>query len=196
MKKLLALVLTACMLLCLASCGAEKVQRGTIDGNVYKSEFSGITFTKPDSWVFASDEEIAETMNIGADMLDKNNFEKAVAEAATTFDMMVTDPATNSNVNISYENLEVTNNEDKTLEEYIDVALEQFKAQDIIEYEIGETEKVTLCGETYSRIITTASYNGVEMTQVYYMRKIDNIIVNVIVTAVNTELSEIESMFS
>lgn len=196
MKKLLALVLTACMLLCFASCSAAKVQRGTIDGNVYKSEYSGITFTKPDGWVYSSDEEIAKTMNIGSEMLDRNNFEKAVTEAASTYDMMVKDSVTGSNVSVSYENLEVTNNEDKTLEEYIDIALEQLKEQDIIKYEIGESKELTLCGETYTRIITTASYNGVEMTQAYYMRKIDNIIVNIIVTAIGTEISDIEAMFS
>ena len=196
MKKLLTLVLATCMLFCLVSCSVEKVQRGTIDGNVYKSEYSGITFTKPDGWVFSTDEEIAEIMNIGSDMLDKSKFETAVAEIATTYDMMVNDPISGSSVSISYENLAVTNNEDKTLEEYVDVVLNQLKNQTVIEYKFSDPESFSLCGESYTRVITTASYSGVEMTQAYYMRKIEDIVVGVIITAVNTELSEIEAMFA
>lgn len=196
MKKHLILLLVVIVGITACACGGIKVARGTVNGNVYSSEFSGITFTKPDSWVFATDEEIAQTLNIGADMLDQNNFEKAVSEAASTYDMMVTDPATNSNVQISYENLAVTDSEDMTVDEYLDTFKKQLDAQDVIDYEYVGSEKTTLCGEEYTCITLNATYNGVKMVQACYARKIDNLIVNVIITAVNTDVANIEAMFS
>ena len=68
MKKFLALLLTVVMLTALIGCskGAEPT-RGTVEGDVYQNEYMGIKFTKPSSWVYSTDEEIATVMNLAAD---------------------------------------------------------------------------------------------------------------------------------
>ena len=96
MKRLLSLILCAVMLVSFIGCTDNNVtpgtdndanasnkkvelSRGKIEGDTYKSEYLGLEFTKPSSWVFSTDEEIASSMNIGADMLGdkfKEAFEK------------------------------------------------------------------------------------------------------------------------
>ena len=80
MKKFFALLLAALMVVTLVACnlGGPELSRGEIDGNVYKNEFLGIEFTKPASWRYYSDEEIASTMNIAVDNLKGENLKKSL----------------------------------------------------------------------------------------------------------------------
>lgn len=76
-RKTAALALAVLMLLSavsLAACGSDKgttkkYARGTVTGNVYHSDFAELTFTKPDDWTFATDEEIAKMLGVGLEMM-------------------------------------------------------------------------------------------------------------------------------
>lgn len=197
MKKVLSLLMLVVVLVTAVSCSAKEITRGTVDGNVYKSDFTGITFTKPDSWTFSSDEEIAEVMEVAADELLDENYADTVADLTTVFDMMAVDASTGTNVNITYENLAKTGNEKLTADEYLDLTVEQLTSQTAMSTSLTKEDKATLCGEEYIRATFTTSYSGVSMTQVYYLRKIDNYMVNIVVTLVgNTTIADVEAMFS
>ena len=48
------------------------MERGTIDDNVYYNEVTNITFAKPESMIYATDDEIAQTINITKEQLNSD----------------------------------------------------------------------------------------------------------------------------
>lgn len=215
MKKVIALVLVVMMAFSCTGCADfmkgfeagmkeaaaeanKEVSRGVINENVYSSEYSGLTFTKPDSWVYSTDEEIADLMGVAIDdMTDASEFSKAVAEMSSIYDMMVVDNYTGNNISIMYENLKISNGSDMTENAYIDALKEQLAVNNM-GYEIQENaDTVSLSGNTYQRMTTAISYEGIQMQQYYYVRNINSFMNVVIVTIVDgTPVADIEAMFS
>ena len=217
MKKWVALLMVTTLLLSCAACGSveagldtvvdavgeqlnKQITKGSIEGNIYSSEFSGLNFTKPDSWVFATDEEIAQTMSIGQEVLDDMTaYQEAVSKMATVYDMMVQDFETGCNISVVYENLTLSGSVGMTEEEYIEAVTTQLAAIEDMEYTFGETTTmVVLSGEVYRCFSTYVSVNGIQIQQNYYVRAMDNYMNSVIVTLVNGALSaqDVEAMFS
>ena len=201
MKKLWMLFLTICMLGMLAGCGskdaAKKLSRGTIEGDVYTSEFAGITFTKPESWVYSTDEEIAQVMNVGAELLDRSEFEQKAAELTTIYDMMVKDVLWGNNVSVAFENLQLSQASNITVDQYIETVKTLMVQQaSVMNYEFGDTAEVKLGEQTYSRLPATGSYSGISFDQYMYLRK-EGVYMIVITISVfdGTAVSEFEAMF-
>ena len=201
MKRILLLLLTVCMLGTMVGCGSKEkektISRGTIEGNVYTSEFMGLSFTKPDSWVYSTDEEIAQVMNVGAEILERSEFEQKAAELATIYDMMVKDMLWGNNINISFENLVMSQASNITVEQYI----ETFKAlmnqqAAMMNYEFAETEAVKLGELDFSKVAATGSYSGVSFDQYIYLRKEGTYMIVITISVFDgTEASEFEAMF-
>lgn len=216
MKRILAILLALSLIFCFTACDMsafeegfnqaiedvakesnKEITRGTIDGDVYKSEFSGITFTKPSDWRYYTDEELAEALNIGLDVFDTSNFSKKITELASVYDMMVIDDSTGTNINFCYENVKLTNGGSITEEEYIEKMKENVNKQSAFTIDFGEPSTVTLCGNTYQRVICNTDYQGIEMTQVYYVRSMGDFINSIVVTIVSGyDVEDIEAMFS
>ena len=131
MKKLISLSLVLTMVLMLVSCGVltgnkTEITRGKIEGNVYTNEVLGFKLTKPDSWMYYTDEEIAQSVNLSADMLKEDKFKDSLKDNASLFDMMVIDTLTGTNINMGYENLSKSFASNITIDQYIDVLKKQF----------------------------------------------------------------------
>lgn len=176
----------------------KKVSRGVISGNNYYSEFTGLTFTAPNTWTYSTDEELASLMGVALDLMNVNEFAQTVAESATIYDMMVTNTETNSNVIVLYENTDITNaGKDITLDEYIDAVDAQLQAQTALSTEIVARTEVVLCGEEYVKLVLDTEMNGISFTQVYYVRQIDNIMISIVTTVMgNDSVDAIEAMFA
>lgn len=174
----------------------KEISRGTINGNVYTSDYSGLTFTKPDTWVYLTDEELAEAMDIGMESLDQNAFADAVVQMVSVYDMMAGDNETGTNINIAYENLAVSNGGTMTEKEYLEALSKQLGDNATMNAEFIEDTTVTLCGNEYLRAIYHVDYSGYEMTMVYYLRSIDTYM-NLVVVAVTDgyTIEDIEAMF-
>ncbi len=218
MKKIIALIIASVMVLSFAACGAKdvvdgvvndvvdniveeankEITRGVINGNSYTSEYSGISFTKPDAWTYSSDEELAALISVSADQLNTTNFAKSVAEMGTVYDMMATDPATGSNVMVLYENLKITNAGNAlSAKEYLDVLKTQLPTQSGMDYNFMAEETVTLNGNEYVKGTFTLTVDTSIISQVYYMRAIGDVMSVVIVTPVNGVTAEdVEAMFA
>ena len=87
MKKILCAILAVFMVMSMCGCAqlmeflleddaqseavsdGPELSVGEINGNVYTNSFTGITYTAPESWAFASDEELAELMGVSADIV-------------------------------------------------------------------------------------------------------------------------------
>lgn len=199
MKKFLILTLAVLMSFCCVACNTVIViSHGTVEDNVYTSDFTGITFTAPDGWTYLTDAEIAELVNTNADALFNESFADAIAEMESFTEMMATDPKTGTNVNIVYENLATSGNTGISEEDYLNASMEQLQsALTGVTVKLVGSEDVTLCGANYLRAQLSTTASGISMTQYQYIRKISNYMV--IVTATITtgyEVADIEAMFS
>ena len=205
MKKLIStvtaftLILSMLMLAACAPIEMKEFDRGEVSGNVYTSKYAGITFTKPDGWKFASDEEIAKAMDIGLDMIESDDFNEEAAKMLTITDMMASDPKTNTNIIVTFENLKRTNNTDITLGEYADTAIKNIKTQmgDSIDITVLDNKDITLCNDTFRKIAMEVTVYGTEINQYMYCKNCGDFMAIITVTDNAGNNDEIyEAMFS
>ena len=175
----------------------KKVSRGVLNGNVYHSYFSGLTFRKPDDWAFASDDVIAQMINVGAEMLDQSQFEQTMAQLASVYDMMAANQTNTKNVIVVYENLEYSNSTSINESDYLVAVKNGLDNQTVADYTTDSTGTVTIGGNTYYKMSLTADYSGTLVYQSYTVRKIGKYMTAIICTAGSKEeLSEVENLFS
>lgn len=215
LKSTLAIFLTASMLFVLSGCGNKEEEKATNDNkntkveqenktvefsmgswsdNVYSNDFLGLKFKLPNGWKYSSDEEIAEMMNLGTELL--NDEQKAAAEISklnNAYYMVANDPNTGDNISIISEKpaMEVTT------EFYINQLKTQLQNVNTIKYEIGETSKEAVAGKECDTLTVDASMSGVKMTQRYYIYKVDKYVVCIISTSTSGEqkINEIMKSF-
>ncbi len=173
-----------------------EISRGTIDGDVYDNAFLGFKFTKPESWVYSTDEEIAAVMGISAEMMNAD-YSEIIDNNVAAIDMMAVDITTNSNINVTYENLSKSLSTNITIEQYVDAVEQQLSNMEDATFNISdEFETVTLGANEYTRVIIESTMYGIEMQQVYYLRKVDTYMCGIIVTiADGYSIADIEAMF-
>ena len=167
---------------------------GEWNGNAYTNEFLGLKFNLPQGWTALSDEEIAEMMNIGTELL--NDDQKALAQMAEltgVYYMVAKNPNTGNNVTI-YSEKQLT---EVSAESYIDALKTQLSAVQSINYEVTESSKEKVSGIECNTLTLNASMSGVEMIQKYYIYKIDKYMIGIIATSTNGEtgISEIVNCF-
>lgn len=214
-KSALIILIIAIMLFVLVGCGEEEKETtenknnvieqtteetkpefsmGEWNNNVYTNEFLGLKFNLPTDWTYSSDEEIAEMMNIGVEML--NDDQKAAAEIAKltgVYYMVAQDSNTGNNVNIFSEK-QIT---EISTEKYITALKTQLSAVQSISYEIGETSKEKVANKECDTLTVSAKMSGVEVMQKYYIYKIDEYVIGIIATSLNGEtgINEIMECF-
>jgi len=175
----------------------DTLTRGTFEGDIYRNAFVNITFTKPESMIYATDDEIAQMLNITKEQL---NDDKLFESAAITsvIDFMVTDPRTNNNINATFENLSKANATNITIEQYVDIFKDNINAMDSgYQYTFSDLEEVTLGTETYHKLVASVTVNNVSLQQGIYLRKVDKYMVSLSITVVDgTALSVYEACFS
>ena len=171
--------------------------RGTVVDTVYKNDYLGFEFTRPDSWVYSTDEEIAQTMNIGVEKLLGENFKEALENNPSIYDMMVVDTISRSSINVGYENLSKTMSTNITVEQYIAAVKKQLESVTEMTVTFPDTYDTVKLGETeFTRVVCSTTASGVNMTQVYYLRKMDGYMGFVIATIVKDyTVADIEAMF-
>ncbi len=224
MKKLLSIMLALVLCLSLAACTSGKeeksttdvasvvnsladntsgeeektISRGTLNGNVYSSEFLGIKFTKPDSWIYSSDEQIASVMNVGMDMLDANEFAKKATELASVYDMMAVDSSTGNNISITYENLKMSGSTDISYDDYIaNLKNMMGNLSAITSVGFEEASTIDLGSQEFTKLAAHVSYGNVDCDQVYYLKKVGNYMAIIILTVMDgTDETTYEAMFS
>lgn len=156
-------------------------KRGTVDGDVYTSDYSGVKFTLPSGWEFMSDEDVLATMNVGLDMTD-SNFTAELMEQVAIYDAVANNPATQESIIIMYENISKTvpDPDNFTVEDYYDSALKSASQMmnGVTITGDDKTETVDIGGTEYIKYDMLTSYDdyGFELTQTYLGRKIDNFI--------------------
>ena len=187
MKKILSIALALLLIFTLVACNSapKEWSRGKVVDNVYTSEFAGIKLTPPDSnWIYYSDEQIAQLMNLTTQMdifSDEQKAQMELAKQQTIYDAVLANSTSGSNINVVYENLEQNPvAKDLDAKGYADLLISQIKQMQGTN--IGEKFEKTVAGQKYVCIEGSISSYGMTMNQRYLLRKIGNYILAITIT--------------
>lgn len=163
---------------------------GEWNGNAYENEFLGLKFNLPTGWTYSSDEEIAQMMNVGAELLgDDLKMAAEMAKLTSVYYMVANNPNTGDSVTILTEKPVM----DVTTEYYLNQLKTQLQSVQSMNYEIGNTSKEKISGKEFDTLTVTASMSGIEVSQKYYVHKMGEYFIGIIVTSTSGE-SNINSM--
>ena len=161
---------------------SDNLTRGTLTDNIYTSAYAGLTFTAPDGWAYATDEELATLMDLSADAMSDAGveFSEEALEKQVLYDMQAKDRATGASVLLMYENLALTGNTVISATTYLEQIIKQLTDADIYQYTFGEITEAELCGKSYQ--VVQAEMTDYGVTQYYYARKIDKYMLYIFVS--------------
>ena len=168
--------------------------RGTIIGDVYTNASMGITFTKGDSWEYYSDAQLSELMGTTTEMMGLD-YEQLLKNTGSIYDMMVVDNNTGSNVLVMVEDLQASGSGGMSESAYLD-NLQNMLQSTGIDYSFGGRTQTSICGKTYYSLNANSNQYGMDMEQVYYVRIVDDYVIGIVITLVETPVSDILAMFA
>lgn len=162
--------------------------------NVYTNNFLGLKFNLPEGWTYSSDEEIADMMNLGVEIL--NDDEKAateIAKLAAAYYMFATEQNTGNMVTIVSEKPVI----DMTTEAYIERLKNQLLGLENLNYKVVGVSKEKIANTECDSLTVNVDTNGVAVTQKYCVYKIDKYIVSITITSRtgDAKIGEIISCF-
>jgi len=175
---------------------AKALTRGVWANSVFTNDFAGFKFTLPDGWVVASDEEIATLIGVSSEMMTARGAEVSseMLEYTTIYDMLVSNPETNANIILMYENLAMHTGGVLINEQmYFEAMLKQMESVDM-GYTFSDIGDATVAGAAYKSLAGNLSDYGV--TQMYYARKIGNFMVVIMATAPISDTGAIDRMMN
>ena len=167
--------------------------RGQWDGDTYTNTFLGLTFAKPSSWVAGNDAELQSELDFdGAGFSAPGEpFSDVMMEQDVIFDMMATDPINFSSIIVNLENLKVTdifNGATTDEAKYLEIVKPQLTAALGVDTKFSEVTSVTIAGQEWKRMDASITFEGIDMTQSYVVRKVDNFMAILMIT--QTPLSD------
>lgn len=171
----------------------KELERGKWENNVYTNNFANITFKLPEGWAYSSDEQIAQMMNIGVELLNEDQQDLAkIAEQTSLYDMVANDPSTGASVMVMFEKTALKVNTDFYINK-LKTGLEQV---DSINYTIDDEIKTEKVGTEEYTVLTTTVPNY-KMVQKYYIKQEGNYFIDILITYVDgvTDLETILSNF-
>ncbi len=160
----------------------NEFSRGTITGNIYNNEFAALSFNATENWIYASDEEIAAIMGLGSELLNGSDSTilDEISKMSTIYDMMAQDSVTGSNVILFYENLSLTVGGTLLTEDVFLSITRDTLAEAEDSYTFGDIRMEEFLGASYKMLPVELPSMGIK--QYYYARKINNYMLNLIVT--------------
>ena len=207
LKIMMIIMLALCMIITITGCGNKEVDNnqeakeekrefsmGEWKDNVYENDFLGFKFTIPDGWNRLTEEEIAEEMELAKELVsDLQKLSLEASKLQNAYFLVASDEKTGENIRIISEKPLI----DATTEDYIDAVKSGLKEAETIKYEeVGVTkEKV---GNIDCDVLTEkGSYLGVSILQKYYIYKVDDYFITIIVTTSSDEsrINEIMNNF-
>lgn len=209
MKKFIALFLSF-MLLCgvLCACTPSSTDNnkdnnntapkgyeiGTLTTNSWQSSWIGLQYKADSSMVMATQQDMENMMNLGADVMFGENGQQMVdwAKVTTAYEMMATNASNGSNVIVCAEKLTLSN---ITVSQYLDALKTQTTSLGLytnINFSTPVTQKVG--GIDFTRTDMTATFNGAVINQTYMVAKMEDRMVSLIFTC--TASGALETMLA
>ena len=191
-KNILIILLTSSMLFVLTGCGkkeqdttvnqkpietdqvvelsGKEISLGEWKENKYNNEFLGIKLNLPEEWTYKSVEEIKKT---NKQRFNKNNLDYIYAS----------EPNTINTINIFSEKTELDIDEKSYINQFITNLSEMSSDKN----EISEIKEEEISGIRCYTLQKTINISDVEITQKYYIYKIDDNIINIIIRSLDGE---------
>ncbi len=196
MKKLALVLACLTVVMCaFASCGEPAAPAGTgeyapgvCEDDKYSSDWLAIEFIPTSNLYLSTSDEISALLELSADMfyVDEETGEEYLdwALVTTAYEMMATDTATGDSVIVMTEKLA---DGDIGVDEYVEALKAQIDTQTEISAAYADMTKVKLAGGEYTRFAYVLNYEGVDVAQAMYLRKIGDRMVSICVTAENED---------
>ena len=160
------------------------VKRGTIADGMYKNESFGVSFPVASNMIACTDEQIAQTLNLGTDFLE--NQETYTAETmedvmeGALYDTIILFSDNSSSVSVIYEDMDKADSISITEEQYLKaVEVEEPTTQDI-----GGTEFASMTSKTS------------QYQQTYCIHKVGNYMIEFIFTYTDATEQEVNNFIS
>lgn len=208
MKKLFSLFMIIALSLTLSACSSEpEVEeekeevyetfvRGEWVDNVYTNDFLGFSFTLPENWTLASDEELLSMLETATDeMLSeemKEQYDKAIESAQSFYEFAVFNLTTGESMLLNIEDLSKTVGAILLSEDqFIDALETNFGSVEGVKFEILNREDVSLSMGKFR--VLNINVNDV-MTQKYYVMKDGKYMISFIVGYLNQAHDGVDSI--
>ena len=197
MKRALSLVLCLCLVFTLtapAACAKEEPDASEViglkEGNVYLSEFLGITAVFDEDWVLLSDEEAQEAMGTVADSVEDEDMAKLLRESGTVCDLFaVALDGSNDTVNSQLENLGFLYGMVLSEEAYVKLSQETLEkglqGMGLEKIHIAR-ESIDFAGEKHLSVTVSGEINGVELYERMVLLKEGSYMATVTYASVNS----------
>lgn len=169
-------------------------ERGTVEGSVYTNESMGIQLTLPEGSTLLSDEEIADVVGSGADLMEEaGTDEDALANSlsGTVYDIIAVTADEAANIQIIMEDTENTAGRALSAEEYAQAMASSLKvAYASAGVEVGETEMTeeTLGGMKFTKVSVDIS----GLNQEYYSHQVGKYMLVFAVTYVDAGAEDVQ----
>jgi hypothetical protein len=159
---------------------SNEYEKGSFDETSFESKYLNLRFTLPDGFVMATEEDINNMMNLGADVMGLNKKIVDYASLTTVYEMMASAPSGLPNVIVGVEKLQLSN---ITLDQYFDALKTQLANLPEMNYEFsGDIASLEIAGQSYKQLTATLNMADQSITQRYIARKNDNRMVFFITT--------------
>ena len=191
MKKILFVFILLVFALSMAAAQIYECSLGEWNDNIYTNDFLGIKFQLPEDWKRFSDEDLAQVMNLGTELL--NDDQKKLAELSkinSVSYMGANNPATGDSIMVS----SVKSIFDLTAEYFMNGVKTQLQALESIDYEVSEISKEELAGREYYVLTAKSEISGINLIQKFYVYKIDKYFLEIVATTLRGEDAITEMM--
>ncbi len=191
MKKILFVFILLVFALTMAAAQINEFSLGEWNDNIYTNDFLGIKFQLPEDWKRFSDEDLAQVMNLGTELL--NDDQKKLAELSkinSVSYMGANNPATGDSIMVS----SVKSIFDLTAEYFMNGVKTQLQALESIDYEVSEISKEELAGREYYVLTAKSEISGINLIQKFYVYKIDKYFLEIVATTLRGEDAITEMM--
>lgn len=162
---------------------------GEVAGLTYSNEFIGIACKLPGDWTFSTDEEIAQVNQVSEDLAGEE-YKEAVAGSSAFTDMAASNGISNVNVVLQKSTYTAVAATDvaEAIEGTIPTLETSFEQMGYTNIDIN-VEKVTMDGEEYDALVTTAEIEGFEMNQINITMKCGNYFASITATTLGDDLT-------
>lgn len=169
------------------------VKRGTIADGVYKNETFGVSFAVPANMIVYTDEQIAQSLNLGTDFLTEKtsysaeDMEKAMQGAM--YDAILLFSDNSSNVSVIYEDMDKSQTNE---EQYLQAVANSLKSMEGMGYQTEEPT-VQKIGETEFAVMTAKTD---QFAQKYFLHRVGDYMIEFIFTYTDATQQEVEDFIS
>lgn len=151
-------------------------EKGSWTGSVYTNKTLGLTFTLPEGWMIADEDNIEKTVggNEAVGGNEQKDDKKADKKNESPYDFMIVNAETNDNLLLLAEDVSTAmGGSGMTETDYLTTIKTNLISGQQTTYTPGEITTAEIAGQTYSKMEVAVLYNGyISLTQTYYCRKV------------------------